>query len=48
MSREPVIVPLFDDHKATLGKNLNREELEEGFNKCRVEGSAPKKQKTSA
>ena len=31
-----------------IGKNLNREELEEGFNKCRVEGSAPKKQKTSA
>ena len=31
-----------------IGKNLNKEELEAGFEACRVEGSAPKKQKTSA
>ena len=31
-----------------IGKNLDKEELERGFEACRVEGSAPKKQKTSA
>ena len=31
-----------------IGKNLDKEELEAGFEACRVEGSAPKKQKTSA
>ena len=31
-----------------IGKNLNKEELEAGFEACRVEGSAAKKQKTSA
>ena len=31
-----------------IGKNLDKEELERGFEACRVEGSAAKKQKTSA